>query len=133
MRFAGITAIVAIALAAAVPVASAAGKKPCAIVTAADVSKALHAKVGSGKRRTAGAFATCTYVRGKTSIVVKTRPLGKKTFDRDVHAIAGSVLNATNVSPNAWVTFTARGISLMIWQHGAEVVVDVLGQGDNAS
>jgi hypothetical protein len=132
MRALGIAAVVALALVAG-PVASAGGKKACTVVTAADASKALHAKVGAGKQSTTGAFDRCTYKSGRKSVVVAVRPIGKKTFDAKLHAITGTVLQATNVSRNAWVTFDSNGIELMIWHNGTEVDIHVLGEGDNAS
>ncbi|MBV8598816.1 MAG: hypothetical protein JO017_08345 [Actinobacteria bacterium] len=120
------------AFAAAGVLAASSGKNACALVTAADVSSALKARVGAGTRERLGAYDACVYRSGKATVTVKTRPLSHAAYGGVVRKIPGVALKASDVSADAWVFFIANGEGLDDWKGGAEVDLVVTGTGANA-
>jgi hypothetical protein len=129
MRRLGVIAVAAFAFA---PVASAGVKNACMLVTRADASKALGSSVGAGRHQLLGGFNTCTYAKGRKTVTVQARLLSHGDYLKVVKAIHGTALNASDLSPDAWVYFVKNGISLLVWKHGTQLKFLVLGVGANA-
>jgi hypothetical protein len=117
---------------AGAPFASAGVKNACTLVTAADVSSALSAKVAAGKHKSAAGFNTCVYTHGKVSVTVRTRPLTQSAYRAVVKSIPGLALNATDVSKNAWVYFPKNATALDDWKQGNQIGFVVVGAGPAA-
>jgi hypothetical protein len=132
MRRVGVIVVAALALALA-PGAAAAVKNPCALVTSAEAGKALSVKVGAGDHEKKSVFDTCTYGKGRKSLVIQTRKISQSGFRSAIRHIPGTALNAADVDPNAWVSFITNGIALTVWKGGKQLNLRIVGAGDNAS
>jgi len=131
LRF-GVIAVLAGAVALAPP-ASASSKNACLLVTAADATKALGGKVGSGQHLKIGAFNTCTYTLRKVTLTVKTREISHAGYAKVVKAIPGTALKATDIGDNAWVFFVPGGTALDDWKNGNEIGLVVIGVDGGAN
>jgi hypothetical protein len=130
MRRVGVIAVAALALAGG---GNAAVANPCALVTSGEAGKALGAKVGAGEHQRKNVFDTCTYAKGRKSLVIQTRPISRLGYRSAIRHIPGTALNAADVDPNAWVSFITNGIALTVWKDGRQVNLRLVGAGDNAS
>ena len=122
-------AAVAAALLALAPDASAGARNACLLVTAADASKAVGAKVGSQRHLSSDGFNTCVYTLGKVTLTVKTRPISHAGYVAAVKSIPGTALAATDISAEAWVFFVTGGIALDDWQDGNELGLVAVNAG----
>src|SRR5262245_33839540 len=132
MRIVGVLAL-AVGVLALAGGASAARENPCALVTAADAKAALGGSAGRGTQSSARVFDSCTYVRGKRTLTVKSRVISRPGFDQAAKHIPGTSLGVPGIGDVAWVYFVPEGVSLALWKRGTEVVVAVTGAGDGAS
>jgi hypothetical protein len=128
----GVLAVLAGAVALA-PLASAGTKNACLLVTAADATKALGGKVGSGQHLKVGAFNTCAYTLRKVTLTVKTREISHAGYAKVVKAIPGTALKAIDISDNAWVFFVPGGAALDDWKKGNEIGLVVIGADGSAN
>jgi hypothetical protein len=115
------------------PLASAGAKNACVLVTSADVSSALHGKVGKGKHQLIGAYNSCTYSLRKKSVLVQTREIGRAGFDQDAKKIPGTSLEVPGLGDEAWAYFIADGIALNVWRGGTQINLRILGDGADAT
>ena len=115
------------------PLASAGSKNACVLVTSADVSKALHGKVGKGKHQLIGAYNSCTYTLRKKSVLVQTRQIDRAGFDQDAKTIPGTSLEVPGLGDEAWAYFVPNGISVNVWRSGTQINLRILGDGADAT
>ena len=99
----------------------------------ADVSKALHGKVGKGKHDLIGAYNSCTYTLRKKSLRVQTRQIDKAGFDQDAKTIPGTSLEVPGLGDEAWAYFVPNGISVNVWRSGTQINLRILGDGADAT
>jgi hypothetical protein len=117
-------AVTAAALAVA-PAASAGSTSPCTLVTADDAGKALGAKVGKGRAKTLGLYKSCTYAKGRKTLTVLVRKIGKGTFEKSARKNPPPVFPIPGIGDEA---FSAGGGSaLLVWKQGTEVTFTFVG------
>jgi len=121
-----IRALVVVALLAAVAASSAsAAKSPCALVTAADASKALGAKVGKPKLQNLGVFVSCFYSAGLKSVTVQSRAISRSDFDKSAKANPGPVKHLAGIGSDAYSV--GGGSTLLVWKNGTAVTLLAIG------
>jgi hypothetical protein len=118
--------LVVLALAAA-PAAAAGSTNPCAVVTAADATKVLGAKVGAGKSQTLGLYRSCFYSVGTKSLTVQTRQLDKADFVTSAKANPKPVVPVSGVGAGAAAYSAAAGAALLVWKGDTEVTFLFIG------
>jgi len=122
-----IRALVVVAILAAVAAsgASAAAKSPCALVTAADATKALGAKVGKPKLQNLGEFVSCFYSAGLRSVTVQSRSISRSDFDKSAKANPGPVKHLAGIGSDAYSV--GGGSTLLLWKNGTAVTLLAIG------
>ena len=121
-----IRALVVVALLAAVAASSAsAAKSPCALVTAADASKALGATVGKPKLQNLGVFVSCFYSAGTKSVTVQSRAISRGDFDKSAKANPGPVKHLAGIGSDAYSV--GGGSTLLLWKNGTAVTLLAIG------
>lgn len=121
-----IRALVVVALLAAVAASSAsAAKSPCALVTAADASKALGATVGKPKLQNLGVFVSCFYAAGTKSVTVQSRSISRSDFDKSAKANPGPVKHLAGIGSDAYSV--GGGSTLLLWKNGTAVTLLAIG------
>ena len=117
--------VVALAVLAVAPVASGASLSPCVLVTAGDAGKALGTTVGKGKAQTLGLYKACTYTKGRKTLTVLVRQIGKAAFEKSAKKNPPPVFPIPGIGDEA---FSAGGGSaLLVWKQGTEVVFNFVG------
>lgn len=113
----------AVALVIAAP-ASAKSTGPCAVVTQADASKVLGAKSRPGLVQKFGSHVQCTYATANyRSLTIQVDLVSKATFQKDAKSDPAPIARIYGVGDEAYST--AGGASLVLWQNGAEVTIDI--------
>ena len=107
------------------PGASAATPAPCTLVTSDDAGKALGGKTGKGKAQTLGLYKACVYTRGRRTLTVLVRQIGKADFDKSAKKNPPPVFPIPGVGDDAYSA--GGGSSLLVWQKGTEVTFTFVG------
>jgi hypothetical protein len=107
------------------PAASAATPSPCTLVTSDDAGKALGGKVAKGKAQTLGLFRACLYTRGRRTLTVLVRQIGRSDFDKSAKKNPPPVFPIPGVGDAAYSA--GGGSSLLVWQKGTEVSFTFVG------
>jgi hypothetical protein len=116
----------AVALVIVAP-ASAKSTGPCAVVTQADATKILGAKSRPGLVQKFGPHVTCTYATANyRSLSIQVAIVSKATFQKDAKADPAPIARVYGVGNEAYST--AGGASLVLWQNGAEVTIDITAE-----
>jgi hypothetical protein len=117
--------VVALAVLTVAPAASGASLSPCVLVTASDAGKALGTTVGKGKAQTLGLYKACTYTKGRKTLTVLVRQIGKAAFEKSAKKNPPPVFPIPGIGDEA---FSAGGGSaLLVWKQGTEVVFTFVG------
>jgi hypothetical protein len=113
----------AVALVVAAP-AAAKNTGPCAVVTRADATKALGAKSRPGLIQKFGPHVKCTYATANyRTLTIEVDIVSKSAFEKDVKSDPKPIARVYGVGEEAYST--AGGASLVLWQNGAEVTIDI--------
>jgi hypothetical protein len=97
---------------------------PCAVVTRADATKFLGAKAGAGLIQKFGPHVKCTYAtKNYRSITIEVDIVSKSAFEKDAKSSPGPIARVYGIGNEAYST--AGGASLVLWQNGAEVTIDI--------
>jgi len=118
-------AVVVVLLAAVAASSASAAKSPCALVTAADASKALGAKVGKPKLQNLGVFVSCFYSAGPKSVTVQSRSISRSDFDKSAKANPGPVKHLAGIGSDAYSV--GGGSTLLLWKNGTAVTLLAIG------
>ena len=117
--------IVAILVATVAPAASGGALSPCVLVTSADAGKALGTTVGKGKAQTLGLYKACTYVKGRKTLTVLVRQIGKAAFEKSAKKNPPPVFPIPGIGDAAYSA--GGGSSLLVWKKGTEVTFTFVG------
>jgi hypothetical protein len=113
----------AVALVVAAP-AAAKSTGPCAVVTQADATKVLGAKAGPGLVQKFGPHVKCVYsTQNYRSLTIEVDIVSKAAFEKDAKNDPAPIARVYGVGNEAYST--AGGASLVLWQNGAEVTIDI--------
>jgi hypothetical protein len=113
----------AVALVIAAP-AAAKSTGPCAVITQADATKFLGAKSRPGLLQKFGPHVKCTYATANyRSLTIEVDIVSKSAFEKDAKSDPAPIARVYGVGDEAYST--AGGASLVLWQNGAEVTIDV--------
>jgi hypothetical protein len=113
----------ALALVAAAP-ASAKSTGPCAVVTRADATKVLGAKSRIGLIQKFGPVVKCTYATANyRSLTIQVNIVSKAAFEKGVKTDPKPIARVYGIGDEAYST--AGGATLVLWQNGAEVSIDI--------
>ncbi|MGD0197448.1 MAG: hypothetical protein ABSC56_06030 [Solirubrobacteraceae bacterium] len=112
-----------LALVAAAP-AGASVKSPCALVTAANATKALGVTVPASTPEKLGLYEACTYASGGKRLTVLVRGLTRTVFDLSAKSNPGPVVHVSGIGSDA---YSAAGPTLLLWKSGTEVTVLATG------
>ena len=94
------------------------------MVTRADATKFLGAKSGVGLIQKFGPHVKCTYsTQNYRSLTIEVDIVSKSTFEKDVKSDPTPRARVYGVGNEAYST--AGGASLVLWQNGAEVTIDI--------
>lgn len=114
----------AVALVAA-PAASPGTTSPCALVTADDAGKALGVKVGQGKAKKLGLYKACTYTKGRKTLTLLVRKVGKATFEKSAKKNPPPVFPIPGIGDEAYSA--GAGSALLVWKEGTELTFMFVG------
>jgi len=118
---AGLPAVVALVVAAP---AAAKSTGPCAVVTRADATKFLGATSRPGLLQKFGPHVKCTYTTANyRSLTIEVEIRSKSAFEHDAKGDPPPIARVYGVGNEAYST--AGGASLVLWQNGAEVTIDI--------
>jgi hypothetical protein len=109
----------------AAPSASGGSLSPCVLVTSADAGKALGVAVGKGKAQTLGLYKACTYTKGRKTLTVLVRQVGKAAFEKSAKKNPPPVFPIPGIGDEAFSA--GAGSALLVWQKGTEVVFTFVG------
>jgi hypothetical protein len=105
--------------------ASGAAKGPCALITAANVSAALGAKVAPATNTKLGLYESCDYVAGVKRLVILDRTTTRKLFDTSAKKNPGPVVHLSGIGSDAYSA--QGGAVLLMWDNGTELTILVTG------
>jgi hypothetical protein len=95
------------------------------LVTASDAGKALGTTVGKGKAQTLGLYKACTYTKGRKTLTVLVRQIGKAAFEKSAKKNPPPVFPIPGIGDSA---FSAGGGSaLLVWKKGTELTFTFIG------
>jgi hypothetical protein len=117
--------VLAAAVAAFAPAASAGTTGPCALVTADDAGKALGVKVGQGKAKTLGLYKSCTYTKGRKTLTLLVRKVDKGTFEKSAKKNPPPVFPIPGIGDEAYSA--GAGSALLVWKKGTELAFTFVG------
>jgi hypothetical protein len=124
MRRLVLLAATAVAVVGTTP-ASAAAKGPCGLITPAQASAALGAKVGAPLSATAGLYEECQYAAGAKHLIVLDRKLTQAVFDKSAKKNPGPVVHVSGIGSDAYSV--QGGMGLLLWKNGTELTIYVSG------
>jgi hypothetical protein len=100
---------------------------PCKLVSPAQASAALGAKVGKPTVQTLGNFRSCSYAAGSAFLTVQTRALSKADF------VESAKQNPPPVKPvsvgGGTVAYSASGFTVLVWRNGTEATFTIVHGG----
>ena len=117
--------VVALAVLAVAPAASGGALSPCVLVTASDAGKALGTTVGKGKAQTLGLYKACTYTKGRKTLTVLVRQIGKAAFEKSARKNPPPVFPIPGIGDEAFSA--GAGSALLVWKKGTEVTFTFVG------
>jgi hypothetical protein len=117
--------VVAAAVVAVVPAASGSTLGPCVLVTSSDAGKALGTTVGKGKAQTLGLYKACTYTKGRKTLTVLVRQIGKTAFEKSAKKNPPPVFPIPGIGDAAYSA--GGGSALLVWKKGTELAFTFIG------
>jgi hypothetical protein len=117
--------VLAAAVAAVAPAASAGTTSPCALVTSDDAGKALGVKVGQGKAKTLGLYRSCTYTKGRKTLTLLVRKVDKGAFEKSAKKNPPPVFPIPGIGDEAYSA--GAGAALLVWKNGTELAFTFVG------